>query len=118
MSTLPWTAAASTALPRCCGRTFESMIPCLYRFIGSELKSELAAHHSGEEPSDRVRLPARHRHDGLKGRALGAPKHGDDPRLLGASAGAGSRTSGGLHSGPPVPGSCANPEFPVSAEHP
>jgi hypothetical protein len=45
--------------------------------------------------------------DGRKGRALGALKHGDDPRLLGASAGAGSRTAGGcLHAGPPVP---ANP---------
>jgi hypothetical protein len=28
-----------------------------------------------------VRLPARHRHDGLKGRALGALKHGDDGGL-------------------------------------
>ncbi len=81
--------------------------PLIAGLVGSELKSELAAHHSGEEPSDRVRLPARHRHDGLKGRALGALKHGDDPRLLGASAGTGSWTSGGcLYSGPPVP---ANP---------
>src|SRR5205823_14193779 len=33
-------------------------------------------------PSDRVRLLARHRHDGLKGRALGALKHGEDRKSV------------------------------------
>ena len=63
--------------------------------VGSEFQSELLAHHSGEKPTDRVPLPARHRHDGLDGRALGAPKQGDDLGLLGASAATGNGGSGG-----------------------
>src|SRR5262249_32352534 len=77
--------------------------PLIAGFVGSELAAELPAHRAGEESADRARLPARHRHDGRNGRALGALKHGDDPRLLGASAGTGSRRSGGcLQSGTPA----------------
>jgi hypothetical protein len=31
--------------------------PLIAGLVGSKLKSELPAHHAGEEPSDRVRLP-------------------------------------------------------------
>ncbi len=58
-----------------------------------EFGSALLAHHSGEKPTDRVPLPARHRDDGLDGRALGALKQGDDLRLLGASAATGKGSS-------------------------
>jgi hypothetical protein len=90
---------------------FGNLEPPIAGLVGSEFKSELAAHHSGEEPSDRVRLPTRHRHDGRKGRARAR-------RIRNLPAGADNRLVAGSSPPSPTTQSCANPEFPVSAEHP
>jgi hypothetical protein len=50
--------------------------------LGDERQAELGAHHSGQEATDRVGLPAGCLHDGRDGRALFALERREHKSLL------------------------------------